>query len=122
MKKPTKLIHTTIHSNNYESTFGPAATSAFPLVLSVYRSKFFINRNASSLAFLSYSLGSECVSRVSRIFGSTFGKETGTSKLKIVIVLVFALSIEPSSIASIIARVSVIEILFPVPFQPVLTR
>jgi len=98
MKKPTKLIHITIHSNNYEFTFGPAATSAFPLVLSVYFSKFFINRDARSLAFLSYSLGSECVSRVLRIIGSTFDKETGTSKLKIGIVLVFALSMEPSSI------------------------
>ena len=52
---------------------------------------------------------------------STFGKAVGTTKLNTGTVLVSAFSIEPSKIASIIARVSLIEIRFPVPFQPVLT-
>ena len=54
------------------------------------------------------------------MFVSTFGKAVGTTKLNTGTVLVSAFSIEPSKIASIIARVSLIEIRFPVPFQPVL--
>ena len=49
-------------------------------------------------------------------------KATGTSRLNVGIVNVCASSIEPSKIASIIARVALIEIRSPVPFQPVFTR
>ena len=62
------------------------------------------------------------VSRGSRIAGSTPGRAVGTTKSKIGMVLVGALSIEPSRIASMMPRVSLIEIRLPVPFQPVFTR
>ena len=44
------------------------------------------------------------------------------AKLKIGNSPISAFSIEPSKIASIIPRVSLIEIRLPVPFQPVLTK
>ena len=53
---------------------------------------------------------------------STPGSSVGTSKLKYGIFFVGALAISPLRIASIIPRVSLIEILLPVPFHPVLTR
>ena len=59
---------------------------------------------------------------IPKIAGSTPGSSVGTSKLKNGIFLVGAFRIAPSRIASIIPRVSLIEIRFPVPFHPVLTR
>ena len=56
------------------------------------------------------------VSRGSRIAGSTPGSSVGTSKLKYGIFLVGASRIAPLKIASMIPRVSLMEIRFPVPF------
>ena len=53
---------------------------------------------------------------------STPVSSVGTSKLKNGIFLVGAVKIAPLRIASIIPRVSLMEIRFPVPFHPVLTR
>ena len=58
----------------------------------------------------------------SKILLSTLGNAVGTSKLNSGIVLVSACSIDPSRIASIIPRVSLIEIRLPEPFQPVFTK
>ncbi len=60
--------------------------------------------------------------RGSRIFVSTPGSSVGIAGLNIGRVKVSALSSEPLRMASIIARVSLMEIRLPVPFQPVLTR
>ncbi|MNG12864.1 hypothetical protein D3C84_965010 [compost metagenome] len=54
--------------------------------------------------------------------GFTSCSAVGTSRLKIGRVLVCAFSMEPSRMASMMARVSLMEIRLPVPFQPVLTR
>ena len=62
------------------------------------------------------------VSRGSRILGSTPGSWVGISKLKNGSCLVGAFAMDPSRIASMMPRVSRIEIRLPVPFQPVLTR
>ena len=53
---------------------------------------------------------------------STPGSSVGTSKLKVGITLVGAVLIAPDRMASMIPRVSLMEIRLPVPFQPVLTR
>ncbi len=50
------------------------------------------------------------------------GSSVGTLKSNTGICLVGALSIEPSRMASMMPRVSLIEIRLPVPFQPVFTR
>ena len=56
------------------------------------------------------------------MFESTLFNAVGATRFKIGICTVGALSIEPSMIASMIARVFFNEIRFPVPFQPVFTR
>ena len=53
---------------------------------------------------------------------STPVSSVGTSKLKYGIVFVGAFLMSPFRMASMIPRVSLIEIRFPVPFHPVLTR
>ena len=53
---------------------------------------------------------------------STPGSSVGTSKLKNGICFVGAVKIAPLKIASMIPRVSLMEIRFPVPFHPVFTR
>ena len=53
---------------------------------------------------------------------STPFNSVGTSKLKIGMFFVGALLISPFKIASMIPRVSLIEILFPVPVHHVFTR
>ena len=53
---------------------------------------------------------------------STPGSSVGTSKSKCGIFLVGAFRMAPSRIASMMPRVSLMEIRLPVPFQPVLTR
>ena len=60
--------------------------------------------------------------RGSKIWVSTPGKAFGMAKLNIGNSPISAFSIEPSKIASIILRVSLIEIRLPVPFQPVFTK
>ena len=104
------------------STVGPAETSAFPASFPVYFTKFLLNLSARSFAFVSHSEASAYVSRGSRIAGSTPVSSVGTSKLKIGIFFVGALLISPLKIASIIPRVSLMDIRFPVPFHPVFTR
>ena len=81
-----------------------------------------MNLEARSLAFFSHSEASAYVSRGSRIPVSTPGSSVGTSKSKKGIFFVGALRISPLRIASMIPRVSLIEIRLPVPFHPVLTR
>ena len=81
-----------------------------------------MNLPAKSLAFTSHSEASAYVSRGSRISVATPVSSVGTSKLKNGIFFVGALRISPLRIASMIPRVSLIEILLPVPFQPVFTR
>ena len=76
----------------------------------------------SSSALASHSEASAYVSLGSRIAGSTPGSSVGTSKLKCGIVFVGASRIAPLKIASMIPRVSLMEIRFPVPFHPVFTR
>ena len=84
---------------------------------------WFITRGAVSYTHLvSHSEASAYVSRGSRIAGSTPGSSVGTSKLKCGIVFVGASRIAPLKIASMIPRVSLMEIRFPVPFHPVFTR
>src|SRR5699024_1206991 len=99
-----------------------AATSAFTSSLLSYFLKFLTNLAARSFAFVSHSEASAYVSRGSRIAGSTPGSSVGTSKLKCGIVFVGASRIAPLKIASMIPRVSLMEIRFPVPFHPVFTR
>ena len=101
---------------------GPAATSAFPSSLLSYFLKFLTNLAARSSALASHSEASAYVSLGSRIAGSTPGSSVGTSKLKCGIVFVGASRIAPLKIASMIPRVSLMEIRFPVPFHPVFTR
>ena len=81
-----------------------------------------MNLSARSNAFVSHAEASAYVSRGSRIPVSTPVSSVGTSKLKYGIVFVGAFLISPFRIASMIPRVSLIEIRFPVPFHPVLTR
>ena len=97
-------------------------TKALPASLLSYLTKFLTNLEAKSAAFLSHSAGLAYVSLGSKIFGSTPGNSVGTSKSKTGIFFVGALLIEPSKIASMIPRVSLMEIRLPVPFQPVLTK
>ena len=54
--------------------------------------------------------------------GSTPGSSVGISKLKMGRVFLGAFRIEPSRMASMMPRVSRMEMRLPVPFQPVLTR
>ena len=81
-----------------------------------------MNLSARSFAFVSHSEASAYVSRGSRIAGSTPGSSVGTSKLKYGMVFVGAFLIAPFRIASMIPRVSLMEIRLPVPFHPVFTR
>ena len=53
---------------------------------------------------------------------STPFSSVGTSKLKYGMVLVGTLLMSPLRIASMMPRVSLMEMRLPVPFQPVLTR
>ena len=64
----------------------------------------------------------EEVSRGSRISVATPGSSVGTLKSNIGICFVGALSMSPLRMASMMPRVSRIEIRLPVPFQPVFTR
>ena len=96
---------------------GPATTNALPASFPSYLAKFLIKRDAKSLAFSSHCAASAYVSRGSRIPVSTPSSSVGTSKLKYGIVFVSAFSIAPLKIPSIIPRVSLIEIRFPVPFH-----
>ena len=81
-----------------------------------------MNLSARSFAFVSHSETSAYVSRGSKIPVSTPVNSVGTSKLKYGIFFVGAFKIAPFKIASMIPRVSLMEIRFPVPFHPVLTR
>ena len=94
---------------------GPAATSALPASLLSYLAKFLMNLCARSFALTSHSEAFAYVLRGSRIFVSTPGRAVGTSKLKYGIVFVSAFRISPLRIASMIPRVSLMEIRFPVP-------
>ena len=81
-----------------------------------------MNLPAKSSALTSQSFALAYVSLGSKIFGSTPGNAVGTAKLKCGITFVSALLIEPSKIASMIPRVSLMEIRLPVPFQPVVLK
>ena len=114
------MITFSFKKSNYNC--GPASTNAFPASFVVYLAKFLMKRPARSFAFTSHSAASAYVLRGSRMFVSTPGSSVGTSKLKYGIFFVSALAIYPSRIASMIPRVSLIEIRFPVPFHPVFTK
>lgn len=101
---------------------GPAATRALPASLPSYFLKFLMNIPARFLAFSSHSHEQLYVSRGSRMAESTPLSSVGTTKLKKGIVFVGAWSIEWSRMASMMPRVSLMEMRLPVPFQPVLTR
>ena len=120
MSRP--LLLTVGTSRLADSSRGPAATSFLPSSVSVNLPKLSMKSPAKERAFSSHSAGPAYVRRGSSIPSCTPGKDIGTWRLNIGKVCFSAESMEPSIMASIMARVSLIEILSPVPFQPVLTR